>query len=133
MNTTSDAQHRPAKGLTVLAIVQGLYFLATGLWPIFHITSFMAVTGPKTDLWLVRTVGVLVTAIGATFLLAAVRGRITLEVGALAIGSALGLAAIDIIYVSLDTIDEIYLLDAALEMVLAGAWVVLALLGRRSP
>ena len=40
-----------------------LVYLATGLWPLFNIESFQQVTGPKTDLWLVRTVGVLVDLI----------------------------------------------------------------------
>jgi hypothetical protein len=46
------------------ATTQAAYYLMTGLWPLFHRRSFEAVTGPKTDYWLVRTVGVLVAAIG---------------------------------------------------------------------
>jgi hypothetical protein len=38
-----------------------------------NIRSFQAVTGPKTDLWLVQTVGVLVTVIGLTLCLATFR------------------------------------------------------------
>ena len=45
----------------VLAWVQAGYFVVTGVWPIVHMRSFLAVTGPKTDLWLVKTIGVLVT------------------------------------------------------------------------
>lgn len=30
--------------------VQGTFYLATGIWPLVHIESFVAVTGPKTDL-----------------------------------------------------------------------------------
>ena len=43
-----------------LALAQGLCFTATGLWPLMHMPSFEAVTDPKEDKWLVRTVGVLV-------------------------------------------------------------------------
>jgi hypothetical protein len=32
----------------------------TGLWPLVSIGTFQQVTGPKTDLWLVKTVGVLI-------------------------------------------------------------------------
>jgi hypothetical protein len=32
-----------------LAIAQGFYFLATGLWPFISAGSFQKVTGPKTD------------------------------------------------------------------------------------
>ena len=36
---------------------QGAFYLAAGLWPIVHRSSFERATGPKTDFWLVRTVG----------------------------------------------------------------------------
>jgi hypothetical protein len=39
--------------------------------------SFLAVTGPKTDLWFVQTVGALIAVVGAALLLAACSGRIT--------------------------------------------------------
>ncbi|HZF99815.1 MAG TPA: hypothetical protein VEY71_02385 [Chitinophagales bacterium] len=33
--------------LLVLLWVQGVYTLATGVWPIVHMRSFEAVTGPR--------------------------------------------------------------------------------------
>lgn len=39
------------------AKAQGLYDLGTGLWPLLHRRSFLAVTGSKTDWGLVQTVG----------------------------------------------------------------------------
>ena len=50
--------------LLKLALLQGIFYVATGVWPLIDIVSFQVVTGPKTDLWLVKTVGVLVTVIG---------------------------------------------------------------------
>ncbi|MGH7510284.1 MAG: hypothetical protein ACREMZ_12560 [Gemmatimonadales bacterium] len=105
-----------------LALIQGLFYVATGLWPIIEIDSFQAVTGPKTDLWLVRTVGVLVTVIGAVLISAARRRRVTDEIVLLAIGSALGLAAIDLVYALSGRISAIYLADAAVEIGLAALW-----------
>ena len=103
---------------------QGLYFALTGLWGIFDLDSFQRVTGPKTDLWLVRTVAVLVLVIGAVLMVAA-RGRaLSTELVLLAAGSALGLAAIDIIYSLRGTISLIYLLDAAVELGLVGLWAL---------
>jgi hypothetical protein len=107
-----------------LAGFQGAYFALTGIWPLFDIDSFMAVTGPKTDLWLVRTVGILVTVIGATLLAGARRGRAREELALLAISSAAGLAAIDILYSTLGVISKIYLADAVLELALVGAWTL---------
>jgi energy-converting hydrogenase Eha subunit E len=104
------------------ALGQGVFYALTGLWAIVHLPSFEAVTGPKTDDWLVKTVGVLVTVIGGVLVLAARRRRITAEVALLAAGSALGLAAIDLIYALSGVISPIYLLDAAVELGLAGLW-----------
>jgi len=108
----------------VAAWVQGAYFLLTGAWPILHIPSFEAITGPKTDDWLVETVGVIVAAVGVTLLLAAYRGRLTPEIRVLAILSAIGLGAIDVVYVSNGTLRPVYLLDAAAEAVLVLLWLV---------
>jgi hypothetical protein len=109
---------------TLAARIQGWYYVVTGLWPILHIQSFEQVTGPKTDDWLVKTVGVLITVIGATLLLAARRGHLTRSIGFLGIASALALAGIDLVYGTNGTIPPVYLLDAAAELLLAGLWAV---------
>lgn len=107
----------------VLAWIQGAYFALTGLWPLVHMPSFLAVTGPKTDLWLVQTVGVLVLVVGLVLLLAARRdAAATPEMRTLAMGTALGLAAIDVIFTSTGTLRAVYLLDAIPEVVLAAFW-----------
>jgi hypothetical protein len=108
--------------MRLLAALQGAYFLITGLWPLISIHSFQVVTGRKTDLWLVKTVGVLITVIGFVLLLAAGRGAITSEVILLAVGCAASLAAIDLYYVARRVIAPIYLLDAGLEILLICGW-----------
>jgi energy-converting hydrogenase Eha subunit E len=95
---------------------QGAYFLMTGLWPLVHMASFEAVTGPKVDDWLVRMVGLLAAVIGGTLYLAAQRGTRALEVMVLAVSSALAFAAIDTWYAMKGRISPIYLADAALEI-----------------
>jgi hypothetical protein len=108
--------------LRKLALAQGIFYLATGVWPLVDIVSFQLVTGPKTDLWLVRTVGVLVTVVGVVLLLAYRSRRVTEEIVVLAAGSALGLAAIDLIYSLSGRISAVYLGDAAAEIALAVLW-----------
>ena len=112
-----------APSAATLALVQGAFYVATGLWALVDLDSFMAVTGPKVDHWLVKTVGVLVTLIGAVLLLAWRRQRVTAEIVFLAVGCALSLAAVDVIYVSNGTILPVYLLDAVAEVGLALAWI----------
>ncbi len=105
-----------------LAGAQAAYFITTGLWSIAHRRSFEAVSGPKVDYWLVQTVGALVTAVGASLALASARGRVAPELRLLAGLSALGLAAVEVAYVSAGRISRVYLADAAIEVALAAGW-----------
>ena len=107
-----------------LAMIHGGYFVITGVWPIVHLRSFLAVTGPKADLWLVKTVGAIVAVVGLALLLAARSGRVTGEVVLLGVGSAVALGAIDVVYVAKRVIPRVYLLDAVAEAVLILAWGV---------
>jgi hypothetical protein len=107
-----------SRGNPELAL-QGLYYVATGLWPIFHMRSFEAVTGPKHDKWLVKTVGTLVTTIGSTLLLSAFREPFSEAARFLGVSSAVALTGIDTIYAAKGTIPKIYLADAAAEIFIA--------------
>jgi hypothetical protein len=120
----SSSRAREASMLPKVALIQGVFYLATGVWSLVDIVSFQLVTGPKTDLWLVRTVGVLVTVIGAVLISASRRRRITDEIVLLATGSALGLAAIDLIYSLSGRISAVYLADAGAEIGLAILWAI---------
>jgi hypothetical protein len=119
-----------------LCFSQGAYFAVTGIWPQVSIRTFEAVTGPKVDRWLVKTVGVLVAVIGVMLLRLSRRAQIepvlraAPEVPLVAIGSAAGLMVIDVVYVAKGRIAPIYLLDALLEAALIGGWT-LALWRRR--
>ena len=112
----------------VILAVMGVFYLGTGLWPNFHYRSFIAVTGPKVDVWLVKTVGLLVTCSGAVFLMPWLRGvDAPPEVVVLACTNAAFLAGMDIFYVSRGTIRKIYLADAVVEVGFLAA-VLLSLL-----
>lgn len=106
------------------ALVQGLYFLITGVWPLLSINTFQKVTGPKNDLWLVQTVGVVVAATGAALVLAGATGDVSPPVVLLAIGSAAGLGGIDIVYTAKRVIAPIYLADAFVEACLILWWAL---------
>ena len=113
---------RPSR--RVVAYVQAGYYGPAGVWPILSLRSFAWITGPKVDGWLVRTVGALVSVIGVVVGLAAYRRRLTPEMELLAVGTALSLAAVDVVTVSQRRIRRIYLLDAAANLGLVAAWVV---------
>lgn len=114
-----------APNILKLAFFHGLYFFLAGIWPILHISSFTAVTGPKTDLWLVRTVGMLVLVIGAGLMLSAFRKFLTLPIVLIGTGTAFGFILIDITYVMQNIISPVYLLDAGIEIILLILWAVL--------
>ena len=102
-------------------LVQGVYYMLSGVWPILSIRTFQMVTGPKTDLWLVRMVGLLAFTIGLTLFSAALAGRLTVDIVRLAIVSAIAFTTIDVVYVLLQRISPIYLGDAMLEILLITA------------
>lgn len=107
-----------------VALAQGCYFFLTGVWPIFGINSFQLVTGPKHDLWLVKTVGTVLAVIGAALIVAGAFSEITSSTVFLALGSAAAVAAVDVTYVTKKVISPVYLLDAAAEGLLIIAWIV---------
>ena len=115
---------------STLALLQGGYYLLTAVWALVSPGTFQRVTGPKQDYWLVRTVAVLVGVIGAVLAMAGLRRQTTREVPVLAIGSAAGLATIDVAYASQGRISKIYLLDAIAEMALVAAWAFVRRRGR---
>lgn len=84
----------------------------------------MDVKGPKTDIWIVKTVGVLITAIGLTVFVAACRKKVQIELGVLAISAAAGLSFVDCYYAFNKVISPIYLLDAVAEIGLIFLWIL---------
>jgi hypothetical protein len=98
-----------------VALAQGCYYLMSGGWALVHIESFQKVTGRKTDLWLVKTVGLLLVAIGAGLLLAATQQQFGPGLVLIAMGSAGALIAIEVFYVMKRVISPVYGVDAAVE------------------
>jgi hypothetical protein len=120
MNEDQPSHRSPAADRRI-ATVQGTYFLTTGLWPIVHLPSFEAVTGPKTEGWLVKTVGLLTAAIGGCLLLAG-RRRVAPEVRWLAVASAAAFGGVDVWYAARRRISPVYLLDAVAQAAVIAAW-----------
>lgn len=108
----------------LVALVQGIYFFVTGVWPLVSMKTFLMITGPKTDLWLVKTVGVILAVIGAVLIVAQVNGQINTPIMILALGSALGLVIVEFIYVAKRVISPVYLGDAFVELILMAWWIL---------
>lgn len=110
-------------GLHTLSIIHGLYYCGAGLWPIIHMRSFLFITGPKVDLWLVETVGMLVFSIGLGLLIAGGTKDVSFPISLIAISSAIGFILVDAINVWTNSISPIYLLDALVEFILLTGWL----------
>lgn len=116
--------------LLTLALAHGLFNVAGGLWPLVGMRRFEAVTGPRTDRRLVRTVSGLMVVVGVAQVRAARRAALTgcgtqgLETARdLGIGTALTLAAIDLVYGVSGRVRRVYLLDAPVEFGWLAAWL----------
>jgi hypothetical protein len=104
--------------------IQAVYYLVSAVWPLVSMASFVTVTGPKADLWLVRTVSLLILVIAVTLGTAVATGRLSLEIIVCAVLSCLVFVAIDTVYALSGVISKIYLGDAAVEAVLLSAIIV---------
>ena len=104
---------------------QGLYYFITGLWSLLSMRTFEKVTGPKTDHWLVKTIGLMLVVIGLALITGGVRKTITPEMAILGVGTAGALLGIDVFYVSIKKIPRIYLLDAVAELILIVGWIAI--------
>jgi hypothetical protein len=97
--------------------------LASGLWPLLSIKSFEAVTGPKADVWLVKTVGCLLSVVGLHTILSSRTGTDARKGGAVAGGVSATLAYISGFYAIRRRISKVYLLDSAIQTTWTLLWI----------
>lgn len=105
-----------------MSISQGVFYLFTSIWPLLSMGSFQRVTGRKTDIWLVRTVALLLDFIGLVLSIAGFWQRLTPETPLLGAGSAASLAGIDLVYAARGRISPVYFLDALVELLFVALW-----------
>jgi hypothetical protein len=113
-----DGSERSRQRARVLR-TQGGYYLASGLWAVVNRRGFEALTGRKTDYWLVRTVGLLAAAIGVSLVAGTRGGRASSETALLGVAAGASFTTIDLVYVARRRIRPVYLGDAAVHAVLA--------------
>lgn len=83
--------------------------------------AFEAVTGKKRDRWLVQMVGLLAVSIGMSLWLSSCEEELRSPALVLSCSSALAFAGIDITHACRRRISTIYLVDAAVELLIAGS------------
>lgn len=110
---------------------QASYILITAIWPLVDIRSFMEVTGYKTDVWLVKTVGALLIPVAIclfSYLFIDNDRRPAMILGSL---TALAFISIDFYYALTDVIPDIYLLDGVVEIIFLMLWIFIWFSDRR--
>lgn len=104
--------------------VQATYIFITALWPLADIDSFTRVTGPKADVWLVKTVGALLLSVAAAMFYSLSRKEISGLVITLAVTNAIAFMCIDFWYSSVGRISDVYLLDGFVQLSFLFAWTI---------
>jgi len=106
-----------------IPLIQGFYFLITAVWPLIYLQSFIAVTGPKTDLWLVKTVGFLLLPYAVfCFWAALVQRPIPQVLSGSMMLLGVCLAGVEFYYYARGVISAVYEMDAVLQILFAAWW-----------
>lgn len=103
------------------------------LWGMFDIDSFMRATGPKTDIWLVKTIGALLICTSCFFISVIFRKEFSFSVFLLAYMQAFALAIIDFYYALNGTISTIYIADGVCQIIFVVMWSYVMSLNESAP
>lgn len=106
--------------------IQGIYILITAVWALLDIESFMLVTGYKTDVWLVKTVSLLLMSVALTLLSFLFVPSHPWTAGILGGTSAAALMMIDFYYGLTGVISPVYMIDGVVEFGFVVIWIYMS-------
>ncbi len=110
-----------------VAMAQGAYWLAVGLWPVLDLKTFLLATRPKPEGWLTKGVGMCLTTIGLALGAAGARGKVARELRVLGASTALSFAAMDFWYAGVRRrISRVYLANGVVQLGFLAAWTYAA-------
>jgi hypothetical protein len=104
-------------------LAQGIYYLLRGLWSLLHMGSVESLAETHRNVWLSEEVGVLVLVIGVALCVAAYRRQGSPEILIIALGSALGMGVIQLIFILHRRISALYLIDVFIQFGLVVFWI----------
>jgi VIT1/CCC1 family predicted Fe2+/Mn2+ transporter len=104
------------------AVTQGSYYVICGMWPL--LASAFSEAGAPARSWYAQAASLLLLVIGATLLVAAIRRQKPLEIWCLAVGSAAGIALLEIVLIAEGAISAKYLMDVLIEVGILFLWAV---------
>lgn len=113
------------KQIKTILLIQGFYLTLTAVWPLVSMQSFLQVTGPKYDLWLVNTVSLLLLPVGLLLLVKAICFTGVWDslfiVGLL---NAAALAIADFYFGLKGIVSPVYLVDGLCQLGFVLAWSI---------
>jgi hypothetical protein len=120
----AQTQPPPDRGM-VLEILQGVYYVVSGLWPVVHASSYQHYTGGHdlTDLWLLRTLGAVLAVVGLSLLWAVRRRSVAPEAVIMAGGVAAVLAIMDMANIAVKAYPPIYCIDCLIQVGFLFGWI----------
>lgn len=107
-----------------VALAQGIYYGATGVWPLVSRRSFELVTGRKTDWWLVQSLSLVLLPVGLALGLAGASGRVPVEIQVLGAGAAGVLGGADVAIAARRLGHPTYLIDALASGAIVVGWAL---------
>jgi len=102
--------------------LQSLFYLFTGIWPLMHISSFLAGKGEEADNWLLVSAGSLLLCIVCAFFIDLYARRNSASIIFLAIASSVAFLCVDFHYSVFHAMSKLYIVDAAIHLVLMTLW-----------
>src|SRR5262245_48411724 len=112
------------RSLRIAPLSQGIFYIGSGLWPIVHFPSFERVTGPRYDRRLMKALGGLTAVLGAALVAGAFERKSSKAVRILGIGSAIALAAADVVAIARKRVStKAAIADIVAEGGIVGGWL----------
>src|SRR6266542_4071499 len=106
-----------------LAITQGFFYIAPGLWNLLLRRKYVRVHGLHSDFWLLNAHGLWLLLVGGALMSAGWRRQLTAEVRLLGLCGAVALAANDAVTGVIGRLPaRIYVIDLVIEVAFAARW-----------
>lgn len=120
----AQTQPPPDRGM-ILELVQGVYYIVLGLWPVVHAASFQRLTGglDLSDLWQLRTLGLVLAVIGVSLLWAVRRRSVAPEAAIVACGVAAVMAIMNLVNITVKAYPPIYCFDCLIQVGFVYGWI----------
>jgi NAD(P)-dependent dehydrogenase (short-subunit alcohol dehydrogenase family) len=115
-----------------VSLLQGAYYLITGLLPIVSMRSFEKTLGERQEDWLMKTHSAVMAALGGILIWAGLRKSKSPEIPAMGAAAAATLAVPETYYMARKRIQRNFLLDVAPQLAFIGLWAWALSRGARS-